>query len=62
MAEIINLKQARKRKKRANDEKQAESNRLQFGRTKAERKLTEAQHEQARQKLDAHKRDDASRD
>lgn len=42
MAEIVNLKQARKTKVRQEKEKTAEANRLKFGRTKAERKLSEA--------------------
>lgn len=39
MAEIINLREARKRKARAEKEKQAADNRIRFGRTKAERRL-----------------------
>ena len=40
MGEIINLRQARKSRKRAEGERQAEANRLQHGRTKAEKRLT----------------------
>ena len=36
-AEIVNLRQVRKQKKRTDREKQAEDNRRKFGRTKAER-------------------------
>ncbi len=46
MAEIINLRQARKGKKRAAKEDQAATNRAKFGRTKQEKKrdaLVEAQ-------------------
>jgi hypothetical protein len=42
LAEIVNLRQARKSKARQEKEKTAEANRLKFGRTKAERKLRDA--------------------
>lgn len=58
MAEIINLRQARKQKARADKEARAEQNRVTFGRTKDEKKLTKAEQEMARRRLDAHKRDD----
>lgn len=41
MADIINLRQARKAKKRADDEKQAEASRMKHGRTKADRRLAD---------------------
>ncbi len=55
MGDVINLRRARKDKARGEKEKQAEANRLQFGRTKAERKLTDARNELAGKKLDDHK-------
>ncbi len=58
MAEIINLRQARKHKARADKEKQAEQNRLTFGRTKAEKDLIAKKNEQAERLLDGHKRDE----
>lgn len=58
MAEIINLRQARKRKRRAEKDAQAETNRSLFGRTKSEKKLTEAEREKAQRELDAHKLND----
>ena len=58
MAEIINLRQARKQKARAEKEARASDNRIQFGRTKAEKKLTKAERDMAARRLDAHKRDD----
>ena len=60
MAEIINLRQARKQKARAEAGKTAEQNRISFGRTKAERKLTEAERDKAARHIDGHKlgRDD----
>ncbi|NKM72328.1 DUF4169 family protein [Rhizobium laguerreae] len=39
-AEIINLRQFRKKQARSEKEKQAEQNRVSFGRTKAEKQLT----------------------
>jgi hypothetical protein len=60
MAEIVNLRQARKQKARAEAEKTAAQNRISFGRTKAERKLTEAERDKAARHIDGHKlkRDD----
>lgn len=58
MAEIVNLRQARKNKARADKEKQAEQNRLTFGRTKAEKDLIAKMNEQAERLLDGHKRDE----
>ena len=39
-AEIVTLRQFRKKQARSDKEKQAEQNRIAFGRTKAEKKLT----------------------
>ena len=58
MAEIINLRQARKNKARADKEARAEQNRITFGRTKAEKELSKAERELAQRRLDSHKRDD----
>ncbi|PVE25360.1 DUF4169 domain-containing protein [Microvirga sp. KLBC 81] len=58
MAEIINLRQARKQKARAEKEARAEQNRITFGRTKAEKDLTRAERDLARRRLDSHKRDE----
>ncbi len=60
MAEIVNLKQARKSRARAEREKQAEANRLKFGRPKSEtdkKRLEEARAERAHE---GHKLDDES--
>ena len=46
MAEIINLRLARKARKRSDAQKQADANRAKFGRSKAER--TEQQIDEAR--------------
>jgi len=57
MAEIINLRQARKNKARAEKEARADANRIAFGRTKAEKKLTKAERDLEESRLDAHRRD-----
>ncbi|MBB2685005.1 DUF4169 family protein [Rhizobium sophoriradicis] len=46
-AEIINLRQFRKKQLRSEKEKQAEQNRISFGRTKAEKQLTRSLNEKA---------------
>ena len=58
MAEVINLRSARKNKARAEAEKQAEENRAKFGRSKSEKQLTSATKAQAKKTLDGHKRED----
>ncbi|MBP2236931.1 hypothetical protein J2Z31_003445 [Sinorhizobium kostiense] len=50
--DVVNLRQFRKRHARAESEKQAEQNRISFGRTKAERSLTKALNEKATRSLD----------
>ncbi|MGF9756382.1 DUF4169 family protein [Microvirga sp. 0TCS3.31] len=57
MAEIINLRQARKNKARADKEVRATENRVAFGRTKAEKMLTKAEQDLAKSRLEGHKRD-----
>ncbi len=46
-AEIVNLRQFRKKQARSEKEKQAEQNRISFGRTKPEKNLTKALNEKA---------------
>jgi hypothetical protein len=58
LAEIINLRQARKRKLKAEKDTQAETNRSLYGRTKSEKKRTAAERLQAQRELDGHKRED----
>lgn len=58
MAEIINLRRARKARDRASAEAQAEQNRIAFGRTKAERKLTGAETTLAERRLEGHRLSD----
>lgn len=58
MAEIVNLRRARKARNRATSEAQAAQNRIDFGRTKAERTLTEAEKSLAERRLEGHRLSD----
>lgn len=58
MAEIVNLRQARKAKSRAKARAEADGNAARFGRTKSEKTLEEARADKARAFLDGHKRDE----
>lgn len=60
--DVVNLRQFRKQKARTEKDKQAEQNRLTFGRTKAEKNLTSALNEKASHKLDQGKLDKDERD
>lgn len=51
-ADIVNLRQVRKAKARLEKEKEADQNRIAFGRTKAEKSLTRALNEKAEKALD----------
>ena len=51
-AEIVNLRQFRKARERLEKEKEAEQNRLTFGRTKVEKSLTKARNDKAEKELD----------
>ena len=55
MAEIINLRRARKQRARQDADEQAQQNRIAFGRTKAERQLTKAERDKAARSLDGHR-------
>ena len=55
MAEIVNLRAARKRAKRQSDEQKAASNRLAHGRSKAERALEQSRSDKARKTLAQHR-------
>ena len=52
MAELVNLRIARKRKLRSKADSRAASNRLAHGRPKSQRKLETAQREKAKRDLD----------
>ena len=55
MGDVVNLRQARKRRKREEDAATAEANRRKHGRTLAERDVQEAEKEARDAHLDAHK-------
>jgi hypothetical protein len=57
MAEIVNLRQHRKRKARARKEEAAAENRARFGMTKAERERNAATRTKEQRNLDGHRRD-----
>lgn len=57
MAEILNLRAARKAKDRAEARAKADRNAAKFGRTKAEKALETARAEKARRDLDGAKRE-----
>lgn len=57
MAEIINLRMARKAKARAEGKTQAQVNRTMHGRTKAERQATEAETARLTRTVDGAKRE-----
>ncbi|WP_320200428.1 DUF4169 family protein [Agrobacterium sp. rho-13.3] len=60
--DVVNLRQFRKQKARTEKEKQAEQNRLTFGRTKTEKKLTSALNDKASKQLDQGKLDKGDQD
>lgn len=62
MAELVNLRRARKQRERDANRKSAEANRLAFGRTKAERQLTEARNALAEKRIEGHRREGSDRD
>jgi hypothetical protein len=49
--DVVNLRQFRKQKARSEKEKQAEQNRISFGRTKTEKDLTRARNEKTERDL-----------
>jgi hypothetical protein len=55
MADLINLRRARKAKARAEKDKAADANRIAHGTSKALRKLEEARKSQAAERLSGHK-------
>ena len=57
MAEIVNLRRARKAKARAGKEREAEANRAKHGIAKPVRELVKAREEKAAHDLDAQKLD-----
>jgi hypothetical protein len=57
MAEIVNLRRARKRKARVEKEAQAAENRVRFGRRRADKRQSDLECERAARDLDGKKRD-----
>jgi hypothetical protein len=57
MADIVNLRQARKKKRRDDAEREAAANRLLHGRTAGEKSKTRLGREIEEKRLDAHRRD-----
>ncbi len=57
MGDLVNLKRFRKRSERELAAKQADANRVRFGRTKSERALDEQQTSRANDHLDQHRID-----
>ncbi len=58
MSEIVNLRQARKRKARADAEREAVERRIQFGRAKSETDAEAQRRALAARALDGHRRDE----
>ena len=62
MADIINLRRARKAKARAEKEAEGSENRARFGRPRREQMSTDATRDMQDRKLDAHRRDGPGED
>jgi hypothetical protein len=56
-ADIVNLRQARKRRARDIADREAEANRIAFGRTKAERTLRDTEKTIAERRIEGHRLD-----
>ena len=56
-ADVVNLRRARKAKARVDRERAAETNRVLFGRTKAEKERQAAERDMAARALESHRRD-----
>ncbi len=62
MAEIVNLRRARKAKERAEKEKTADANRVLHGTPKRLRKLSETEKDKAEQRLSGHRLENKDED
>jgi len=58
MAEVVNLRNFRKRKEREEKETTAKVKRTAFGRSKSEKELSKAKRALEKKQLDKHKRED----
>jgi len=56
-ADIVNLRRARKAKARVEREREAETNRVRFGRTRAEKEGLAAERDKAARALESHRRE-----
>ncbi|PTW58777.1 uncharacterized protein DUF4169 [Breoghania corrubedonensis] len=61
-ADIINLRQARKARRRADKETTAAENRIRFGKTRSEKDKAKAETEKATRSLEGHRLETPSRD
>ena len=57
MATVVNLNRFRKAKKRAEDQRRATENRARFGRSKADRQVSETEEERRRRELEGKRLD-----
>ncbi len=57
MGEVVNLREARKRRKRAEKDQAAAENRAKFGRTKGQKQKDAADAEKSVRDLEGHRRD-----
>ncbi|AEG50244.1 hypothetical protein Sphch_2599 [Sphingobium chlorophenolicum L-1] len=57
MGDVINLRQARKARARADKDRLAQGNRVKFGRTKAERLAQSAEEERRNRKIEGARRE-----
>lgn len=55
MGDIVNLRRARKERARIQADEQAQINRVAFGRSKAERNMSEAERALAQRRIEGHK-------
>jgi hypothetical protein len=62
MAEIVNLRRARRAKVRVERQRAAEANRLKFGQPKVEKDHAKLEDARARRTHDAHRREDETED
>lgn len=60
MADIVNLRQARKRKARLERERTADANRVKFGRPKADKEHDRLENARVNRTHEGHRRDDAA--
>jgi hypothetical protein len=62
MADVVNLRLARKRKAREERERHADENRARYGRTGTERRRDAAEEARLKRHLDEHRREDGGKE